>query len=218
MTISTKYKLAAFALPTGEMTPGFLIPVFESANKRYVQEIDPHNHIKRLCQITKSDPILQIDSLNILAAIKLVRFGAEFAETGNEAIHAFFDKNTIYIGTHLELVTMFNLIESQILQHLESFPYSLAGLYDFIGYKNKASALRKRQHVEFSEAQKQLTKQNTKTPVAKGSESRKPGHFRTAESTQDFVEDAQDFYQKAATNYLSTDIPRIRRRPNQSTH
>jgi hypothetical protein len=141
-------KLIAFSLPSGELLPGFLIPVFELADQQVVQGIDDDGMVRTLYPLSASDPVLDLKTLHTTLGIELSAIEGQTIQGGN-AIHAFFDNQRIYVGKKTTLALIFSECMPRIIEKLKDFPICLAGLHDFVGEHLVANQLRRSRSADF---------------------------------------------------------------------
>jgi hypothetical protein len=135
-------KLIGFVLPAVELIPGFLVPVYDVSGTKSKQVSKGDERILALEPISESN-FLDIETLRLMLNQPLIITKNEVTE-GGAVCHAFFDGKTVYLGDKKILLTMFNSLAPRIVQALSEVPYSLAGLYDFMGRGSSAKEIRRR--------------------------------------------------------------------------
>jgi hypothetical protein len=189
--------LIAFSLPSGELLPGFLIPVFALTNQQVVQSIDDEGMVRELYPLSTSDPVLDLKTLHTTLGIGLSVIEEQTIQGGN-AIHAFFDSKRIYVGKKATLTLFFTECMPRVIEQLKDFPICLAGLHDFVGKHLLAKELRRLRSADFLIGSTGTARQFT--PVQKGD--RLHGSDRLGPSqrtialpimTPSFADDAVDF-------------------------
>ncbi|MBC3916836.1 hypothetical protein H8L32_05055 [Undibacterium sp. CY18W] len=138
-------KLVSLGLPAGELLPGFIIPVFGLANKRYIQYIGSSNKIIKFKRVFDNELSLDFQTLELTSALNIIKTENPLSlGINSDAIHAFTDLKNVYIGTQdyfLSLHTL-ALFEEQMNERLSEYPFTLASLYDFVRKPEIAIRLR----------------------------------------------------------------------------
>ena len=215
----TLNKLAFLGLPAGELLPGFLIPIFESVDQKYIQCIDSSNKISKFEPVLSDELSLDFQTLELTSALNIVKTEKALSlGIGSDPIHAFTDLENIYIGTQdyfLSLHTL-ALFEEQMNERLKDYPFTLASLYDFVRKPDVAIRLRedgstkslfmqeKKLNVEIE--RRDLPKNNHHQSVSET-------HFPRVSNTNHISNDAQAFAQQISrnrNNYASTKNPSLR--------
>lgn len=139
--------------------------------------------------------VLEAQTLELTSVPKVKRIDYQSPVEGGDAVHAFYDTNMIYVATRSTLTEIFDLIETQIVTRLKNFPFSLAGLYDFVGKPDTAKLLRINRSTAFI-----LPATSTDTPTASGGPIVSNIHtddfreeFRPSTTSGDFVKGVLDF-------------------------
>ena len=140
--MATEFKtLTDLAMPSGELIPGFLIPVF-NGGKKQIQSFSTDDLVRSLTDLRSYEPLLNVSALSCSTISCVVTVGETGICEGEKAVHAFYDGTRVFVGQRHNLIPHFKKIRKELDRALESFPIALAGLYDFIGNAKAARLLR----------------------------------------------------------------------------
>ena len=140
-------QLFALSLPVGKLVPGFLLPIFTHDDRFWIQfpsgAVKEPPQLRELCLGSEdAGPILHFLALQQSIPVKTVLLGSAPSSASKEYIDAFFDGQSIILGSRTEVSAYLRGALPNLRTTLKDRCFTFAELLSYVGEEELADKIR----------------------------------------------------------------------------